>query len=55
MTSIIKRRLDYFNKTRDWTIFDGIPNDEAVNYLYPEYPPGYRVEEVKNATDPRLK
>lgn len=48
------KRLDYFNKTHDWTVFDDIPRDQQINVLYPEYATGYRTEEVKNAVDPRL-
>lgn len=50
----ILRRLDYFNKTNDWTVFKDVPDIQSVNVLYPFYARGFRTKEVAEATDPRL-
>lgn len=49
----ILQRLDWFNKTNDWTVFKDVPVDQQVNVMYPFYLGGYRAQEVAAATDPR--
>lgn len=50
----LHRRLDYFNKSQDWSVFADVPENQQVDVSYPEYPHGYREAEVAAATDPRL-
>ena len=51
----ILQRLDYFNKSNDWSVFYDVPEFQQVSVMYPNYPVGYRTKEVECATDPRLK
>lgn len=49
----IQQRLDFFNKTNDWSVFDDVPDIQQVNIMYPHYQFGYRAKEVAVAIDPR--
>jgi hypothetical protein len=42
----IQERLDRFNATNDWSIFNDVPKWQQVDVMYPTYPPGYRETEV---------
>jgi len=47
----IQSYLDLYNATHDFKVFPKVNGRQAVNFLYPDYAPGYREAEVQAIRD----